>query len=218
MNNILLEILLIGPPILFAITIHEFAHGFIADKLGDPTARLSGRLTLNPLAHLDIIGTLMFFIIHIGWAKPVPVNPNNLQNPRKDMIWVALAGPVSNLICGFIFGMLIRGMFFGGLSLFPPEQWGLAIQVLQIVVIINIILAVFNAIPIFPLDGYRILTGFLPVQQAYKFSRFAKYGPFVLLAIILIGQTTGFPIFWMIIGIPVQILYSLFTGQQSLPI
>ncbi len=218
MNDILFDILLIGPPILFAITIHEFSHGFIADKLGDPTARLSGRLTLNPLAHLDIIGTLMFFIVKIGWAKPVPVNPNNFQNPRKDMLWVALAGPVSNLICGFIFGILLRWMVFGGLSLFPPEQWGLAIQVIQIIVIINIILAVFNAIPIFPLDGYRILTGVLSAQQAYGFSRFAKYGPFVLLAIILIGQATEFPVFWMLIGIPVQILYFLFTGQQNLPI
>lgn len=214
MNNILLEILLIGPPILFAITVHEFAHGFIADKLGDPTPRMSGRLTFNPLAHLDPIGTLMLFIAHIGWAKPVPVNPNNFQNPRKDMLWVALAGPISNLISAFVFGMLLRGMLFFGLPLFTIEQLSLSIEVIQILVVFNIILAVFNTIPIFPLDGYRILTGLLPVQQAYGFSQFARYGPFILLGIILIGQITKFPILWMIICIPVQFLNSLFTGQN----
>lgn len=156
MNNILLEILLIGPPILFAITIHEFAHGFIADKLCDPTPRMSGRLTLNPLAHLDPIGTLMFFIVHIGWAKPVPVNPNNFQNPRKDMLWVALAGPISNLISAFVFGMLLRGMLSFGLPLFSIEQFSLIVQVIEILVVFNIILAVFNAIPIFPLDGRKM--------------------------------------------------------------
>jgi len=216
MNNIL-EILLIGPPILFAITIHEVAHGFIADRLGDPTPRLAGRLTLNPLSHLDPIGTLMLFIAKIGWAKPVPVNPNNFQNPRKDMLWVALAGPISNLICAFGFGMLSRGISFGILlSLFSPEQVFFIIQIIQIVVFFNIILAVFNAIPIFPLDGYSILTGLLPAQQAYEFSQFARYGPFILLGIILIGQITKFPILWMMIGIPVQFLNFLFTGQ-SLP-
>lgn len=214
MDNILLEILLIGPPILFAITIHEFAHGFIADKLGDPTPRMSGRLTLNPLAHLDPIGTLMFFIVHIGWAKPVPVNPNNFQNPRKDMLWVALAGPISNLISAFVFGMLLRGMLFFGLPLFSIEQFSLIVQVIEILVVFNIILAVFNAIPIFPLDGYRILTGLLPIQQAYGFSQFARYGPFILLGIILIGQITKVPILWRIIEIPVQFLNFLFTGQN----
>lgn len=214
MNNILLEILLIGPPILFAITIHEFAHGFIADKLGDPTPRMSGRLTLNPLAHLDPIGTLMFFIVHIGWAKPVPVNPNNFQNPRKDMLWVALAGPISNLISAFVFGMLLRGMLSFGLPLFSIEQFSLIVQVIEILVVFNIILAVFNAIPIFPLDGYRILTGLLPVQQAYGFSQFARYGPFILLGIILIGQITKVPILWRIIDTPVKFLNFLFTGQN----
>lgn len=216
MNNILLEILLIGPPILFAITIHEFAHGFIADKLGDPTPRLAGRLTLNPISHLDLIGTLMLFIVHIGWAKPVPVNPNNFQNPRKDMLWVALAGPISNLIVAFIFGMLLRVILSFRLPLLSQEQIFLSIQVIQLLVFFNIILAVFNAIPIFPLDGYRILIGILSPQQAYEFGRFAQYGPFILLGIILIGHITGFPIFWMIIGPFVQFLNFLFTGQ-SLP-
>ncbi len=216
MDNILLEILLIGPPILFAITIHEFAHGFIADKLGDPTPRFSGRLTFNPLAHLDPIGTLMLFIAHIGWAKPVPVNPNNFQNPRKDMLWVALAGPISNLIGAFVFGMFLRVMLFWGLPLFSSEQFFFIIQIIQIIVFFNIILAVFNTIPIFPLDGYRILTGLLPAQQSYEFSQFARYGPFILLGIILIGQITKFPILWMIISIPVQFLNFLFTGH-SLP-
>jgi Zn-dependent protease len=216
MNNILLQILLIGPPILFAITVHEFAHGFIADKLGDPTPRLAGRLTLNPIAHLDPIGTLMLFIAHIGWAKPVPIDPHNFQNPKKDMLWVALAGPISNLITAFIFGMLLRAILFFGIPLLSQEQIFLILQVIQILVFFNIILAVFNAIPIFPLDGYRILTGILPSQQAYEFGQFAKYGPFILLGMILVGHITGFPILWMIIGPVVQFLNFLFTGQ-SLP-
>lgn len=212
MNNILLEVLLICPPILFAITIHEFAHGFIADKLGDPTPRLSGRLTLNPIAHLDLMGTLMFFIAHIGWAKPVPINPNNFQNPRKDMLWVALAGPLSNLICAFVFGMLLRGMLFLGVPLFSSEQFSLIGLVIRLLVSFNIVLAVFNAIPIFPLDGYRILTGILPIQLSYEFSQVARYGPFILLGIILIGQITNFPILWMLISPLVIFLNFLFTG------
>ncbi|MEW6617969.1 MAG: site-2 protease family protein [bacterium] len=214
MNQNILEILLIAPPILFAITIHEFSHGFIADKLGDSTPRLSGRLTLNPLAHLDLVGTLMFFLVHIGWAKPVPVNPNNFQNPGKDMFWVALAGPLSNLISAFVFGMLFRGLIFWGLPLVSQEQLFLILEVLQILVFFNLILAVFNAIPIFPLDGYQILSGLLPVQQSYEFSRFAPYGPFILVGIILIGQMIGFPILWKIIGPCVQFLNFLFTGHQ----
>jgi len=213
MNNILFQILLIGPPILFAITLHEFAHGFIADRLGDPTPRFAGRLTLNPLAHLDPIGTLMLFIAHIGWAKPVPVNPYYFQNPRKDMLWVALAGPLSNLISAFVFGMFLRGIMFFGLPLFSLEHLSLIALIIQILVAFNIILAVFNAIPISPLDGYRILIGLLPAQQADEFSHWEQYGPFILLGIILIGQMTGFPIFWMIINPAVQFLNFLFTGQ-----
>lgn len=212
MNNILLEILLIGPPILFAITIHEFAHGFIADKLGDPTPGFAGRLTLNPLAHLDPIGTLMFFIAHIGWAKPVPINPNNFQNPKKDMLWVALAGPLSNLICAFVFGMCLRGMlFFGAPPLFSTHL-SLIVSIIQILVAFNIVLAVFNTIPIFPLDGYRILTGLLPSRLSYEFSQAARYGPLILLSLILIGQITNFPILWLLIGPVVIFLNFLFTG------
>jgi len=212
MNNIFFQILLFGPPILFAITIHEFAHGFIADRLGDPTPRFAGRLTLNPLAHLDPIGTLMLFIAHIGWAKPVPVNPNYFQNPRKDMLWVGLAGPLSNLICAFIFGMFLRGIMFFGLPLFSLEHLSLIALIIQILVVFNLVLAVFNAIPIFPLDGYRILTCLLPAQQADELNRWAQYGSFILLGIILIGQMIRFPILWMIISPTVKFLNFLFTG------
>lgn len=208
--NLLIELLLIVPPVLFAITIHEFWHGLVADKLGDPTAREAGRLTLNPLAHLDLIGTLMFFIVKIGWAKPVPVNPGNFQNPRRDMIWVALAGPASNLVSAFIFGMMLRG-----LELILPPQMFLAIaQVLVYLVLFNLILASFNLIPIPPLDGYNILLGILPLSHAYSFSQIVRFGPFILLGIIVIGQVTGFNLLWLIIEPAVSFFSCLFTGQN----
>lgn len=203
----LIQILLIAPPILFAITIHEFSHGWIADKLGDPTARHSGRLTLNPLAHLDPIGTLMLFIVHIGWAKPVPVNPENFANPRKSMFWVGLAGPASNLIAAFIFGMMLRWIQF-----FPQSQ--MLAPVMMYVVLFNLILAIFNLIPIPPLDGYNILLRILPIKHAYNFSQFARIGPFILLGIIVIGEITKTPILLNIISPLVRFFSVLFTGQD----
>jgi len=141
------SLLLIAPPILLALTVHEVAHGWVAFKFGDPTAKMAGRLTLNPIPHLDPIGTILLFVAHIGWAKPVPVNPAYFRNPKRDLVWVSLAGPASNLGLALIFGMIFR--------MLPPIHMMTAAGIerallimLVYAVIINIVLAVFNLIPI----------------------------------------------------------------------
>ncbi|MBU1937446.1 site-2 protease family protein [bacterium] len=191
-------ILLFIPGFILGLTFHEVAHGWVADKLGDPTARNAGRLTLNPLPHLDPIGSLMLVFAGFGWAKPVPVNPFNLKNPRKDMLWVALAGPAANLLfalgLGIIFQLLFKGQF-------QRELFGSSVLTLVIImaVRINIILAVFNLIPVPPLDGSRIIVGLLPPSMTAGYETFERFGPFLLLGLILLGNFAGIPILHYII-------------------
>ncbi|MDD4895730.1 MAG: site-2 protease family protein, partial [Atribacterota bacterium] len=159
------------PAILIAITIHEYAHGFIAYYHGDPTAKLAGRLTLNPMAHLDPVGTLMLLLFRIGWAKPVPVNYSNLNNPRIDMIKVSLAGPLSNIVVAFLFSLLLRANnFIFRNVMFNSFFWFRLVQgwftLLHTGIFINIALAFFNLIPIPPLDGHHIVAGLLPTHLA----------------------------------------------------
>ncbi|MFH1862808.1 MAG: site-2 protease family protein, partial [bacterium] len=171
--------ILIAPPILLGLTLHEFAHGWVANRLGDPTAKLAGRLTMNPLAHLDFIGTIMLFIAHIGWAKPVPVNPYNLRHPKQDIIWVSAAGPASNLFLAFLFGLVFRAFSPGGLleSIYLPKP-----LVILIVygVILNLSLAIFNLIPIPPLDGSRIVSGLLPPEAEREYQKLERFGPLLI--------------------------------------
>ena len=160
--------------LLFAITIHEFSHAYAADRLGDPTPRAMGRLTLNPLAHLDPIGTLMIFIAHFGWGKPVPIDPYNFANPRRDEIVVALAGPISNIILGSTIGIisLTTGYFN---------------EILYIIAIVNFSLAVFNLIPIPPLDGSKVFLNLMPVEKAYEWEKaFERYGFFIVAACLFL--------------------------------
>lgn len=178
------------PAILLALTFHEVAHGWTAEKLGDPTARQLGRLSLNPLVHLDPMGTLAFAIsmaagIGFGWAKPVPVDPGYFKNPRRDMMWVAVAGPATNFILAILsyvlFFMVRRfGMDVG----FIGEP---AIRMIQASFIVNTALAAFNLVPILPFDGGRILMGFLPRRWAWYYAQTEPYGFFILLGLILIG-------------------------------
>ncbi len=203
--------LIIAPPILLALTFHEFAHGWVADKLGDPTARLAGRLTMNPLAHLDLFGTLMLFIAHIGWAKPVPINPYNLRNPRRDEILVSLAGAAANMILALLFGLLIRALDTGG----PLEHITPSRPVLLMIVYgvtINLILAIFNLIPIPPLDGSHILEGILPNSLAREYRKFYRFGPALILILVLSGYLLNIPILWWIIGPFVRYFSILFSG------
>ena len=190
MNDILTDLLLLAPPLLFALTIHELAHGLVANALGDPTARLAGRLTLNPLKHLDPLGTLAFFLIKFGWAKPVPVNPGYFRHPRQDMLWVALAGPASNLVLAVVSALLIKVVQL--LLQLPLGNLGAAVlfplgAMLVASVWINLVLAVFNFLPVPPLDGGRILAGLLPEGMARGLRRVEPYGFFLVLLLSFTG-------------------------------
>lgn len=173
-------------PGLMAITCHEVSHGFVADKFGDNTARYMGRLTLNPLKHLDILGTLMIFIVGIGWAKPVPVNFNNLRHPKRDMIWVAAAGPITNFILAILSAAVLRF-----LAQLPVADDSLAVTILNPItlmlafsVYINLLLAIFNLIPVPPLDGGRVAVGILPHSLAYALARVEPFGMILIIALV----------------------------------
>jgi Zn-dependent protease len=205
-------LILLLPPLLFALTFHEAAHGWMALRLGDPTAKLLGRLTLNPLAHLDPLGTLIFIIPpHIGWAKPVPVDVRYLKHPRRDMMWIALAGPVSNVILAFLFGMLLRGMNAVGHDFASPAERAL-VNMVAWSVVLNLSLAAFNMIPIFPLDGSKVLTGLLSPNAAARFQQLEPVGPILLLGLILIGSFSGVSVIGTIISPFTSTLGRLFTG------
>ncbi|MDP3695784.1 MAG: site-2 protease family protein [Desulfocapsaceae bacterium] len=187
MNESILQFIILAPPLLLALTVHEFAHGYVAFRLGDPTAQASGRLTLNPLKHLDPLGTIAFFIFHFGWAKPIPVNPAYFKDPQKDMLWVALAGPITNLVLAVISALMVKAVMLLAQSI-PYSVLGEAILVplnstLIASVWINLVLCIFNFLPIPPLDGSRILTGILPPSLARPYMSIERYG-FILLIIL----------------------------------
>ena len=181
-------LVLLIPVLLFALVFHEFSHAWIAYKLGDPTARYAGRLTLNPIAHLDPVGGLMILFVGFGWAKPVPVDPRYLKNPREDMMKIAFAGPASNLLLAFIAGKILR---------FGIGQGSIAMMLILFTQI-NIMLAVFNMIPVSPLDGSQIFSGLLIRTNPNLVRNLQIYGPQILLGAILIGYFTPIsPISWI---------------------
>jgi Zn-dependent protease len=197
------------PVILFALTVHEWAHAYTADRLGDPTARLMGRMTLNPLAHLDLFGTIAIVLIGFGWAKPVPVNPNNLRDPRRQMMWIAAAGPASNLAQALLFGLLFQFVHAGGSGAVGD---GFFIRMISYGVFINCALAVFNLIPVPPLDGSKIIYGLWPGMTAEAVFKLERYGPAVLMGLIFFGFLTGYSVLWSIMGPPVHLLTGLLSG------
>jgi Zn-dependent protease len=185
------------PAILTALTVHEFAHGYIAWKKGDNTAKNAGRLSFNPFDHLDLLGTIMLLFGPFGWAKPVPVNSQNLDNPKRDMVYVAAAGPASNIILAFIFGFILRFLIQ---DLNIPGQAPVWYVMLGLCVIINIGLAFFNLIPIPPLDGSNILLGLLPQDRIPSYLNVVRHAPKILFALIVGQWIFRIPVFSSIIN------------------
>jgi len=182
-------------PLLYSIIVHELAHGWVANKMGDSTAKWLGRLSLDPRKHLDPIGTLMLFIFGFGWAKPVPVNFNNLYEPRKGLILVSAAGIVANIMLAFMALFLLQ--------LLNPAPFGVISMLLIYMAQVNIMLASFNLIPIPPLDGSKILMGFSSSQFQYSLARLEPYGFFIIIGLLWLGLLT--PLIrlfeWIIVGI-----------------
>lgn len=194
------ELILRIPALLLAVTFHEVAHGWVADRLGDPTARQAGRLTLNPLPHIDPIGALAFVLMGFGWAKPVPVNPGNFRRPLRDNVWVAAAGPAANVLVATVslvgFVLLVQA---GPAGFFGRPIEGILARSYSF----NLILAVFNLIPLPPLDGSHVLKGFLSPRQLMAFERLEPVGPFLLILLVFTGA----------IGAVLLPVYSLVDSQ-----
>ncbi len=203
--NVAQQLLISALPILIAITFHEVSHGLVANKLGDPTAKMLGRLTLNPIAHIDLFGTILLPVILIvathgqfvfGYAKPVPINPMNFRNPKRDMAISAAAGPVTNLILASLSFLVLKGVLTPLAAFVPVSLVGTVLRPLAMIftssIVINVVLAVFNMIPIPPLDGGRVLTGFLPSRQAATFSRIEPYGFVIVIILIYTGIANSF--------------------------
>jgi Zn-dependent protease len=187
MNDIMQTIAVYALPVLFAITLHEAAHAYAAKYFGDSTAFLAGRMSMNPLKHIDLLGTIVIPVaLYIategkfvfGYAKPVPVDFGNLRNPKKQMAWVALAGPASNFVMAF--GWMVASLLLGAGGVQEPFLWEMA----KAGVLVNILMFSFNLVPIPPLDGGRIVTSLLPHKLAYQFARIEPYGFFIVLALI----------------------------------
>ena len=206
-------LLLSIPPILLALSFHEYAHAWMSNRKGDPTAKMLGRLTMNPLAHLDPMGTLMIVIVHFGWAKPVPVNPMNLKDPKKDMLWIALAGPASNVIMAAGLGMVIRLMSGMGLRV-DGSFLGLFLYMLYFAVMINLVLAIFNMLPIPPLDGSKILFGVLLTKYEESYLRFEQYGPMILIGRVIMRSFLRIHIFFFLVLPFVSFFSNLFVGRD----
>jgi len=193
------------PVVLFAITVHEYAHGWIALLLGDPTAKMAGRITFNPVSHIDPIGAICLYLFQFGWAKPVPINPRYFRNPRMGNVWVSLAGPLANFGAALLAGILIR--YF----LFPSELY---LRILVSMVILNIALGLFNLIPIPPLDGSHVLESFLSYQALQKYRELARYAPMVLLGVFLADRFLKTGIISSILQYPLIQIALLFAGDN----
>ena len=197
-------ILLTLPIFLISVVIHEYAHGWMAYKLGDPTAKHAGRLTLNPLVHIDPMGTVFLPLMLVamrspivfGWAKPVPINFSLLRNPKQDMLWVSIAGIMANILLAFIFSLLLRT------GVFPINSYGWVL--LNLGILVNLVLAVFNAIPIPPLDGSRVLMSILPRELAYSYMQIERFGFLILIGLLWLGLLNR--VIWPVVAILARFL------------
>ncbi|MBN2808212.1 MAG: site-2 protease family protein [Deltaproteobacteria bacterium] len=210
MEIIVQKIVIYAAPILFGLTFHEYAHGLMADRLGDPTPRNMGRLTLNPVVHLDPIGTMVFFVTQaFGWARPISINPGNLNSPRRDLMWIALAGPLANfllaLFCALLYHLFRAGSaVMGEWLLLPCQKMAVA------GVVVNLSLGLINLIPIPPLDGGRILAGILPERPAGYLAKIDSYGTILLLILVLSDSLSLF--LWPLLsGLTSFLLYGVIS-------
>jgi Zn-dependent protease len=171
--------------LVVGITCHEFSHAFVADSFGDHQPRAMGRVSLNPARHIDPLGAVFFIIAGFGWGRPVSVNVYGLRGGRRSMAWVSAAGPVTNLVVALAFAVVYRVLILAG----DPVTW--LTDIVWVIVLLNVILALFNLIPIPPLDGYNFVLSFLPVQQVFAVQRYAQYGLLVLLLLVVLTNTPG---------------------------
>ncbi len=195
MNNLVQTVLIYALPVLFAITIHEAAHGYVARALGDNTAYMLGRVTLNPIPHIDPMGTILMPLLLyfatggaflFGYAKPVPVNFGQLRRPKRDMVWVALAGPASNFVQAILWAVAYTLLVGSGLS----ERFFL--EMCKAGVLVNLVMWAFNLFPLPPLDGGRVLAGLLPRRLAWSFSRIEPWGFFIVMGLVLVGVVSRY--------------------------
>ena len=177
-----LTFLLLAAALILSLSFHEAAHAFVSNRLGDPTAKSLGRLTLNPLVHLDPLGTLLLLFAGFGWGKPVPFNPTYLKNPQRDSALISFAGPFANFMLAIVFTLIIKMV---GTS-------GIMGSFLYLAIFYNLLLGFFNLIPLHPLDGFKVVNGFLPENLSYQWMQIAPYGIWILLLLILTGATGNF--------------------------
>jgi Zn-dependent protease len=204
--------MLIGLPILFfSLTVHEFSHAWMANRLGDPTAKYMGRLTLNPVVHFDLMGLIMMVAsgFRFGWAKPVPINPANFRDWRRGMLLVSIAGPVSNLMIAAATAVVFHTVAFAQIG---GADATVLYQFLYSMIFINCALAFFNMIPLPPLDGSKVLISLLPPQMEGIADSLERYGPMILLAVIAMGFMTHISPIWIVIGPFVELAVAVFTG------
>lgn len=207
-----LNLLIRMPIVLLALTVHEFAHAFVALRMGDPTAARQGRCTLNPLKHLDPVGTLCLVFAPIGWARPVPVNPLNFHDPRKGSLYTSAAGPISNVLQAVVFALLLRLLIGGWLPGLSENAFSAMWAMFSLGVVINVALAVFNLLPFYPLDGYRVSMELLPEQGQRRLVELAPMGPFFIIGLVMIGYVGGVNIIGRLIFPPANLIFRYVAG------
>lgn len=210
MDNFIKQAIGFVPPFLLAISFHESAHAYIAYRFGDSTAKDLGRITLNPLPHIDVLGFLLLLTVHFGWAKPVPINPYNLRNPIRDNLWIALSGPASNLILAVISAIVFR---LADPFLIASSPGLFFLQMIEISVVLNIVLMVFNLFPIPPLDGFHVLEGLVSTNTYIKMQKLRQYGPLILVGLVAMSSLTRINIFSLIFEPFVRILGGFLLGR-----